>query len=133
MSGNARARDGIIYVVNWPEFGFFKLGFAVDDRRWRSYVNRGGELVGLTRPLHESATVVEPRMHRWLKRLGMPQAFDAKADAAVHLGHNGAGWTECYQAEAHHGLHAFDVYSRRQMPNAELIKIDEFSRKKKGA
>lgn len=89
-----RYGSGSIYVVEWPAAEFYKLGFAVDDRRWRSYESRGGRLL-LTR----HASVVEPDMHRTLIAAGAALAFAAKRDAAPYLGHGGAGWTECYRGD----------------------------------
>lgn len=107
--------DGLIYLVHWPAPGFFKVGFAVDDRHWRAYCGtRGGQLVATLTPQTESATVVEPRIHEELRAAGVVRAFTTKAAAAPYLGHRGAGWTECYVGDWRPVVDAFVSYSARE-------------------
>lgn len=93
---NAHRRVGHIYIVRWTEARFTKVGVSLNESRWRAFVKRGGELLGvLTEPMPQ-ATVIEGQMHAALVRAGAIPAFLTKADAAPYLGSNGAGWTECY-------------------------------------
>ena len=94
---NAREYEQI-YLVRWASEGFVKVGFSCDGKRWRSFTRRGGRLLGIASfPLSEfsGASRAEYLLHIGLPKY-LPRAFGHRSEAAHYLGHNGAGWTECY-------------------------------------
>jgi hypothetical protein len=121
-SRNARTRvHGRIYMVEWEHHGIVKIGVTT-GRRWETFVGRGGVLRHLEAPSPD-ALDKEQRLHAAVRSVGWPQAFTCKEAAVPFLGHEGAGWTECYRL-GEPGSH-----------RAQLVRIDELAeaRRRRGA
>ena len=86
-----------VYIAGWPAIDVVKAGYTSAGRtRFGPYLARGGELLYLQsfegiEALNVESQVQEEMRSRW------PLAFASKADAAAHLGRNGAGYSECFQ------------------------------------
>jgi hypothetical protein len=84
-----------VYVVYWPEIQMVKVG-ATCKRRWRGFVARGAQVVGLIECEPGAAMYhVEADLRSAISHLVARTGFADKSDARPYLGTSGAGYMEC--------------------------------------
>lgn len=86
-----------VYAVHWPEINVFKIGFS-ERRRWRAFVNRGANLIGLLDDFANASEGYdfEHACHIVSREVCRP-GFRTAAEANPYLGNAGGGYVECYQ------------------------------------
>ena len=96
MEDRPALKGNFVYVVMWPD-GTFKVGYASHRKRWRMFVCRGAELLSFFAfNTCQEALYAEAATQQWLAER-YEKAFRSGTEAAAHLGHHGAGWTECFK------------------------------------
>lgn len=97
LSGG-RTLAGIVYMVGWRDAGLVKIGSTRTggDRRYRTYMRSGGELIALAHYRYPDECYAEVWLQKWAgARYASP--FCRAECAATFLGRSsGAGWTEFF-------------------------------------
>lgn len=85
------------YVVGWRDDGIVKVGCTFSRRRWKVFLARGAELLGLAE--YPGRGVVDAEIATQIAAETLfPLAFRHRLDAAAYLGNQGGGYTECFRA-----------------------------------